>query len=477
MGSVVAMSTETGLDPQDWTAFRTQAHDMLDMAIDQMAGAADRPWQAAPHDLQERFAIGSTAPNTNLLERIQSDVLPYHSGNIHPRFWGWVQGTGLASDLIAVMAAAATNENMGGRDHGGIYMERAVIDWTRQKMGFPETASGVCVTGTSQATVIAFQAARQRVLSSVRHAGQGDARLTAYAPVGVHNATLKALQLLGIGTDNLRLVPLSDGKLDADVLRDLVANDRADGALPFLLVGNAGSVDLGLFDDLNQMADLAAQENLWLHVDGAFGAWTRLAEAPWRGLTDGIERADSIALDFHKWMYVGYDCGMVLIRNEDEHRAAFAARPVYLEGTTRGIAGNEPWFCDYGIDLSRGNRAIKVWCALEMFGEAAFASAITDNCRRAAQMAADIRERPRMALGRPVVSNVCTFTANADLPPQAQSELNSNIALTLQENGTAVFSTTRVDGITLLRAAIVNHRTRPHDITFALNAVQALAEA
>ncbi|WP_282076492.1 pyridoxal phosphate-dependent decarboxylase family protein [Epibacterium ulvae] len=468
------MNHKTGLDPLDWNTFRGQAHKMLDAAIDQMEHAADHPWQPAPTDLQDRYKIGARPASTDLLDRIQTDVLPYHGGNIHPRFWGWVQGTGLASDLIAAMAAAATNENMGGRDHGGIYMERAVIDWTRKKMGFPESASGICVTGTSQATVIAFQAARLRVLKNLRATGQGDIRLTAYAPVGVHNATVKALQLLGIGSDNLRQIPLQDGKLNAEILRETLAADRADGALPFLLVGNAGSVDLGLFDDLNQLADLADEHELWLHVDGAFGAWTRLADAPWHGLTDGIERADSIALDFHKWMYVGYDCGMVLIRDEDEHRAAFAARPAYLEGTAQGIAGNEPWFCDYGIDLSRGNRAIKVWCALEMFGEQAFADAITDNCRMAALMAEDVEKRPRMRLGHAVVSNVCTFTANDTLPPAQQSELNAEIALTLQQNGTAVFSTTRVDGIVMLRAAIVNHRTQASDIRAALDAVADL---
>lgn len=464
---------DKGLDPQDWAAFRAEARRMLEASIDQLEQAAERPWQPVPEDLQARYEIGQGG---DLVSRIERDVLPHHGGNIHPRFWGWVQGTGLASDLIAGMAGAVINGNLGGRDHGAVRMERAVIDWTRAKMGMPEGSSGVLVTGTSQATVIAFQAARVKVLEGVRKDGQGPARLVAYAGEGVHNATLKAVELLGIGSANLRKVPLINGRMDVGALREMVAEDKAAGALPFLVVGTAGSVDLGLFDDLDALADAAADEGLWLHVDGAFGAWTRIAEEPYRSLSDGIGRAHSIALDFHKWMYVGYDCGLVLISDEAAHRAAFAARPSYLEGADRGLAGGDPWFCDYGIDLSRGNRALKVWCALEMNGEDAFSDAITDNCRMAALMAETVKAQPNMALGMEAVSNVCVFTARVDLEPEAQSALNAEIAQSLQENGEAVFSTTRIGGVMMLRAAITNHRTRPADIGAAVAAVARLAE-
>lgn len=463
---------DQGIRTQDWGAFRAEAQRMLEAALDQMQQAAERPWQPVPEDIDARYAVTAEARGPQqTVDRIIADVLPYHGGNTHPRFWGWVQGSGLASDLIASVAAAAVNANMGGRDHGANYMERAVVDWTRAKMGMPEGASGLLVTGTSQATVIAFQAARLRALPDLRKRGQGDVRLTAYAGEGVHNATLKAVELLGIGSDNLRKVPLADGRMDCAALARMVGEDKAAGALPFLVVGTAGSVDLGLFDDLNALADAAAELGLWLHVDGAFGAWTRIAAEPYRSLSDGIGRADSIALDFHKWMYVGYDCGMALIRNEDEHRAAFAARPSYLEGAERGLAGGEPWFCDYGIDLSRGNRALKVWTALETYGEAAFSQAITANCELAALMAAEVAAQPLMELAAPVVSNVCVFTSRKDLDPAAQSKANARIAQELQESGAAVFSTTRVGARVLLRAAITNHRSREADVTAAIAAV------
>lgn len=466
------MTDTQKLEPEDWEAFRAEARALLDAGIDRMRDAAAHPWQPVPEDVRAGYAIGGGG---DVARRLVEQVMPYHGGNTHPRFWGWVQGSGLPSDLMAGIAGAVINANVGGRDHGAVYMERAVIDWTRRVMGFPDGASGVLVAGTSQATVIAMAAARVRALPDLRKAGQGGVRLVAYAGAGVHNAALKAVELLGLGSDNLRLVPLREGRMDLEAFRALVAEDRAAGAVPFLVIGTAGSVDLGLFDDLESLADVAAQEALWLHVDGAFGAWTRLADQPWRGLSDGIGRADSLALDFHKWMYVGYDCGLALIRDEAAHRAAFAARPAYLEGAERGLAGGDPWFCDYGIDLSRANRALRVWCALESYGPEALGAAITDNCRMAALMADEVRARPGMRLGPEPVSTICTFSARGALAPEAQSALNAAVAQGLQESGEAVFSTTRVDGVTMLRAAITNHRTRAEDVRAAVAAADRLA--
>jgi glutamate/tyrosine decarboxylase-like PLP-dependent enzyme len=468
------MTDRTDLDPRDWEAFRAAAHRLLDAGIDRIRDAGAHPWQPVPDAVRAGYAIG--AGSGDLADRLIEQVLPYHGGNPHPRFWGWVQGSGLASDLLSGIAGAVINANVGGRDHGAVYLERAVVDWTRQQMGMSEGVSGVLVTGTSQATVIAFATARVRALGpSVRRAGQGATQLVAYAGQGVHNAARKAAELIGIGADQLRLVPQAGGGMDLDALRAMVAADRAAGAVPFLVVGTAGSVDMGRFDDLDGLADVAAEQGLWLHVDGAFGAWTRLADPPWRALSDGIERADSIALDFHKWMYVGYDCGLVLIRDEAEHRAAFAARPAYLQGAERGLAGGDPWYCDYGIDLSRGNRALRVWCALESHGREAFGAAITANCRLARLMQDEVRARPLMRPGPDPVSNVCVFSARGGLDGAAQSALNRAIAEDLQEAGTAVFSTTDVGGVILLRAAITNHRSTADDIRAAVAAVEEAA--
>ena len=193
------------------------------------------------------------------------------------------------------------NSNCGGRDHGAVYVERAVIDWCRCCFGFPSQASGLLVSGTSQATVTCLAAARLRSLATASRVGgiQGSPQLAAYAVGGVHSAIGKALELLGIGSAALRMLPRgSDGGLDIAGLGDVITKDRAAGMQPFCVVGTAGSVDLGYFDNLNALADVCADEKLWFHIDGAFGAWARLAQAPWCDLVRGIERADSLAFDF-----------------------------------------------------------------------------------------------------------------------------------------------------------------------------------
>ncbi|WP_238364205.1 pyridoxal phosphate-dependent decarboxylase family protein [Mesobacterium pallidum] len=473
------MTDHDSLDPQDWEAFRRAAHDLLDACVDQLADARARPWHPVPERLEAAYALDTPplADEAALGAALAADVLSHGTGNTHPTFFGWVHGTGLASGLMSEMVAATVNANLGGRDHAAMRMERAVIDWTRRVMGFPEGASGVLVAGTSQATVIALAAARVRALGDVRAAGQGDRCLRVYAGRAAHNALRKAVELLGIGHDNLVLFDDGPRGPDPDTIRAAIAADRAAGRVPLAVVATAGSVDLGRFDDLPALADLALYEGLWFHVDGAFGAWIRLADAPWRDLGRGIERADSLACDFHKWMYVPYDCGLVLIRDEAAHRAAFAARPSYLAGQARGLAGGEPWFCDYGIDLSRGNRALKVWSAIRLYGPERFGAAITENCRLAARMGARVTATPHMALAAPVVSNLCVFTADDRLPPDAQSALNTRIAADLQLSGQGVFSTTQVGGVTCLRAAITNHRTRPEDVDAVTSAVAGARDA
>lgn len=465
--------TEFSLDPQDWEAFRENAHQLLDTCINQLAGAADHAWQPVPESQKAAYALTETGMGIEkLVSRLQTEVLPYGTGNTHPRFFGWVHGTGLASGLLSELVAATMNSNCGGRDHGAVYLERAVIDWSKSVFGFPADASGLLVAGTSQATVIACAAARVRALgASVRSEGQQGARLVAYAGSAIHSAAGKALELLGIGLSNLRKIPENAQGLDPDALAAAIEADRSSGATPFMVFATAGSVDLGRFDDLTALANIASANNLWLHVDGAFGAWTRLADEPWKSLSDGIELADSLACDFHKWMYVPYDCGMVLVKNAEEHRAAFAGRPSYLEGKVEGIAGGDPWFCDYGIDLSRGNRALKVWAALVAYGPEKLGRAISDNCRMAAYMGDRVIAMDKMALAAPVVSNLCVFTADETLSADRQSALNNTIAQRLQLSGQAVFSTALVAGVTCLRAAITNHRTNLAQVDMAMDAV------
>ena len=476
--------TPSPLDPADWDDFRQQAHRLLDTCIDQLSDARNRPWRPLADGDKAMLRLGDAVDGVDsatLVDELTEKVLPFHTGNTHPRFFGWVHGTGLASGLLSEMVAATMNSNCGGRDHGAAYVEREVIDWCLRCFGFPAGGSGVLVSGTSQATVIALACARLKALGpdSRRDGIQATPRLAAYAVKGVHNATVKALELLGIGSAALRSIDAgADGSMDLERLAEAVAKDRAAGVQPFCVVATAGSVDLGWFDDIDRIADFCAREQLWLHVDGAFGAWARLAEAPWSDLLRGIERVDSLAFDFHKWMYVQYDCGVVLIRDEAIHRQAFAARPAYLAKQDQGLGGGEPWYCDYGMDLSRGFRALKVWSALRAYGREALGQAITRNCRLAARMGERVAAQPGLRLAAPIRLNVCCFSAApAQWEAAAQDALNEAITHQLQLSGDVVFSTTKVAGRTVIRAAIANHRTCDADIDYAIAAVVSAMNA
>jgi aromatic-L-amino-acid/L-tryptophan decarboxylase len=472
-------STGSFLDPKDWADFRAQAHRLLDSCVDRIEHAREAPWKPVDGRALDAIALGSAEAGEGygkLCDELIHGVMPFATGNTHPRFFGWVHGTGLAAGLLTEMAAAAMNSNCGGRDHGAVYVEREVIEWCRQAFGFPEQASGVLVTGTSQATVLALACARQWALGDRSRAEgiQGAPRLLAYAAQGVHNAATKALELLGLGGNALQLIACdAQGSIDIRLLQEKIDADRRAGHRPFCVIGTAGSVDLGAFDRLDELARVCASEQLWLHVDGAFGAWLRITEAPWNERVAGIERADSIAFDFHKWMFVPYDCGAVLIRDSARQRAAFAARPAYLAAQTSGLGGGEPWFCDLGTDLSRGFRALKVWGALKVHGRSAFASAITRCCELARRMAERVERSPSLSLAAPVRSCICCFSAAPrTLAGPQQDAFNQSIAQRLQLAGEAVFSTTTVGGRTVLRAAITNHRTTESDIDIAIDAVE-----
>ena len=472
------------LDPTDWSDFRRVLHRLADACADHLEGAREHPWRPFSPESQQAVALGTAEAGVGLeamAGEMIEHILPYGAGNTHPSFFGWVQGSGTAAGMLAELAAAAMNSNCGGRDHGAVYVERDVIRWCAECFGFPPEASGVLVTGTSQATVLALAAARLQALGteSRKQGLAGGPRLTLYASAGAHNAITKAAELVGLGSAAVRLVPVDEatGSMILEALAEMVAADRLAGALPFCVVGTAGSVDRGSFDPLAGIADFCAAEGLWSHIDGAFGAWARLADEPWSGLVNGIERADSLALDFHKWMFVQYDCGLLLMRDEKKHRAAFAARPAYLAVQGAGLGGGDPWYCDYGIDLSRSFRALKVWATLRAYGRAQLGAAVTSNCQLAALMGELVKASAKLELAAQVTANICCFSVTQEAAAgQTVSAVNTHIVQQLQVTGKVIFSTTHLAGRTTLRAAITNHRTTAADIHAALAEVEALLQ-
>ena len=463
------------LDPKDWSAFRSRAHAMLDSALDRMEGAGDGPvWQQPTEALKAAF--DQPLPRTGgAIDDTIRDLLPFGVGNTHPRFFGWVHGSGTPTGLLAEIAAAAMNANLGGRDHGAMYVEQQVIRWCRDLFGFPEGASGLIVSGTSIATIIALKAARDRLSDfAARKTGVGQG-LVGYTSTQTHACVARAFDILGIGSDALRRIPVNAAfQIDLPALEDAIAKDRAAGLTPFALIGTAGSVDLGAIDDLPALADIAAREGLWFHVDGAFGALGVLSDRL-RPRLAGMERADSLAFDFHKWMHVNYDAGCVMIRREEDHRRAFSDRPAYLAGAEEGLAAGNPWPVEYGPELSRGFRALKVWAQLAEHGTDQLGQVIARNCEQAAHLAALVDADPAMERLAPVAMNICCFRyVVPGLDGEAQNRLTDRIVVALQMRGIAAPSTTTIAGHRAIRVNITNHRTRTEDLDLLVDQIRAI---
>jgi glutamate/tyrosine decarboxylase-like PLP-dependent enzyme len=468
------------LDPADWTAFRAQAHRMLDDMLDYVRDIRDRPvWQPAPEEVRARFRTGiPDAPSdlTAVHGEFMRDILPYAAGNVHPGFMGWVHGGGTPVGMLAEMLAAGINANLGGRDHAPIEVERQMVRWMRRIFGFPESASGLFVTGTSMANLIGVLIARDTELGfEVRCGGvaRSPKRLAAYASVAAHSCIAKALDIAGIGSDALRPIPAdARHRISIEALQQAIGEDRRAGHTPFLVVGTAGTVDTGAIDDLAALAEICREERLWYHVDGACGALAMLAPDLAPRLA-GIQRADSLAFDFHKWGQAPYDAGFILVRDGVLHRNTFATSAPYLRRELRGLAAGAPWPCDYGPDLSRGFRALKTWFTLKVYGTAALGAIISRTCALARYLEMRIAARPELELLAPVELNVVCFGYRSE---DAQ-RINPRIVIELQESGVAAPSTTVLDGRIAIRAAIVNHRTGEKEIDLLVEKTVALGRA
>ncbi len=477
LGSATALP-DPSLDPTDWLTLRAQGHQMLDDMLDAMESIGERPlWQPIPEAVRATMRRPlPTAPTA--LAMVHDDflhqILPYGSGNAHPGFMGWVQGGGTPVGMLAEMLAAGLNANLGGRDHMPIAVERQIAVWMAELFGFPADASGLFVTGTSIANFMAVLIARTRALGpGVRDSGiaSGGAALTGYTSRAAHGCVAAAFDMAGLGADALRAIAV-DGRhrIDVAALRTAIAADRAAGFTPFMIVGTAGSVDIGATDDLAALADIARDERLWLHIDGAYGALAILAPDLAPRLA-GIARADSLAFDFHKWGQVPYDAGFLLCRDPVSHRAAFAADAPYLKRARQGLAGGEFWPCDYGPDLSRGFRALKTWFTLRTYGLDALGAAISRSCALARRLEARIADSDTLTLLAPVQLNIVCFGFTGD----GADARNAAAVAALQCAGRVAPSLTTIDGRTAIRAAFVNHRTSEADIDALLDGLLALA--
>ena len=485
--SAVSHSHES-LDPVDWEAFRELAHRALDEMIDFQRDVRSRPaWQAIPPSVETRFAEGP--PRTGLgtagaLSDFREMVMPYATGNVHPRFWGWVTGTGSPSGMLAEMLAAGINCNSGPFNDAASRVDAQVVDWMRDALGFPHGTTGVITSGGSVANLIGLAVARDSVLANsgsnvpLRGVEKSAGQPLLYASTEVHSSILKAAQLLGLGREALRPIPINENfEIRIADLEKALAADRERGARPFAIVANAGTVNTGATDDLEALADIAQREGLWLHVDGAFGAMTRLTNSH-AAVVRGLERADSVAFDFHKWMYMPYEAGCVLIRNTGNHRTSFEVPATYLETLPRGVGAQPDSTNERGLQLSRGFKALKVWMLIKEHGLARYGRLIERNISQAKQLAQQVDDSPELERLAPVPLNVVCFryTGRKDKKDPSLDRTNRELLMRLQEDGLAVPSSTRIQGHFALRVAIVNQRSQTEDFDFLVENVKRLGK-
>lgn len=466
------------LDPADWGPLRTLARRIVDEAADYTRDVRDRPvWRDMPSEVRAYFrspAPQAGQPLEEVYDELVVNMLPYPMGNIHPRFWMWYMGSSNFTGALGDFLAAILGSNLGGGDHAAAEIDKQVVDWLKEMMGYPKEASGTLVSGGSMANLIGLTVARNQMSGiDLRELGVGalTAPMRFYGSNQIHSCHQKAIEAIGLGNRTLRRVP-SDRqcRMDITALRSAIAQDRADGVNPACVIASAGTVNTGAIDDLEAIADLCAEEGLWLHVDGCIGALLAIAPES-HALVGGIARANSIALDPHKWLHAPFEVGCALVRDAKAHHETFSVTPEYLENAPRGIASGA-WLHDYGLQTSRGFRALKVWMALKEHGVAKFGRLIEQDLAHARYLTERIVATPRLEICFPTSINIVCFRYDPGGHSEARlKKLNSEIMVRMQEAGVAAVSDTTVQGRHCLRAAINNHRTTRDDLDVLVDEV------
>ena len=478
-----------------WSAqeIRRVGYRVVDLIADYLArlpaGPVFRPVPAALADSWLETALPRRGESVDqILERFVANVAPYSFGNGHPRFYGWVNSPPAVIGVMAEALAAAMNPSVAGGNHAAVWIERQVLEWFKQLVAFPQQSMGLLVSGGSAAAVIALNTARYRACArrgwDVRAKGiqrlefeRSGRRLLVYKGAEGHGCNQKAVELLGIGSENLRLVPSDEAlRMLPAALDGMLAEDVTAGQMPVAVIASAGTVNTGAIDPIDEIAAVCARHNVWLHIDAAYGGaaiMTRKYSQP----LSALSRADSIAFDPHKWMYVPVDAGLVLVRDAVAMRNAFSMVPSYLrtDGNLRGVQG-PTWFSEYGPEQTRAFRALKVWAALQHFGLEGYRELLEHDVALAEHLAQRVRDEAGYVLWEPTSLSIVCFRAAPEALADRDDEtdtLNRRILEDVQLSGTGFLSGTSFDDRFWLRACIVNPRATTSDVDAVFAAVQA----
>lgn len=467
------MSKMETLDYDDWEEVREVGHQMIDDAITYLKNLRqEAPWRAMTEEDKQFFSarvpLEGQSPS-QVYKLYETRIFPYIMGNPHPRFWAWYMGSSSMMGAFADFLTSITNSNAGAGNHVGQFIEDQVIRWMNEIVGYPANSSGLIVSGGSMANFVGLTVARQvHAGFDIRKDGLRSSRkqMTVYASTEVHSCNQKALELLGIGNAHLRKIPVKkDYTLNIFELQKAIEYDRADDYLPICIIGSAGTVNTGAVDDLEAIANICKKEGLWFHLDGAIGAIAMISDLV-KPLLQGIEHSDSVALDLHKWLHIPFEAGCVLVRNRQQHRDAFRLTPEYLEQSVRGLASGTNWYSEYGLQLSRRLKALKVWMCIQEQGIHKLGRLIDQNVRQALYLKQLIIENPYLELMAPVGLDIVCFRFYTDVNSPSLNALNKELLIQLHERGVAIPSYTTLNGHYCIRVAIANHRSRNEDFDY-----------
>jgi aromatic-L-amino-acid decarboxylase len=473
------MAAMIDLSPDE---FRRLGYRAIDLLADHLAALPTGKCRTpVPADVQrtlleQPLPQGATDPDT-LLDLVGSTILRYPMGNGSPRFFAWGNSPPAPLGVLGDLLAAGLNPSVAGGDHAATYVEHAVLAWMRAIVGVPSWTGGILTSGGSVANLTGLTVMRHvKTGGAVRGEGLagGGPRPVVYTSTEAHSCIQKAIELLGIGHTNLRRLPVSaDWRMDVGALRAQIAEDRAGGLMPACVVATAGTVNTGAIDPLAEIADVCRSEDLWFHVDAAIGGPAAMLPdvAP---LFRGIERADSLAVDPHKWMYVPIECGCALVRDGAAMRDAFSLVPPYLRDDTA-----LPWFAEFGIQQSRGFRGLKLWLVLQQIGVEGYRKCLSHDIRLAGALRRRIAAAPDFELvAAGPLSITCFRYRPARVPEDVGllDELNRRVIAGVQDVGDVFLTGTELAGRFALRACILNFRTEETDLDTLLGAIRAAGE-
>jgi aromatic-L-amino-acid decarboxylase len=458
------------LDPE---RMRELGYRVVDLLVDRIAGLDEsRVWRGASRAemesrLREPPPEGAT-PFEELLERFEKDVLPFTGHHDHPRFFGYIPSSPTWPGVLGDFLASGTNIFAGTwlQSAGASTVELVVLDWFRQWIGHGGQASGILLPGGSLANLTAFSCARETT------AGGRAENAVVYVTSQVHSSVTRALRVLGFRSEQVRSVAVDERfRLRPDALAAAIEADVRAGQQPFLVVANAGATNTGAVDPLREIAGVCADADVWLHVDAAYGGFAVLTERG-RELLAGIDQADSVTLDPHKWLYQPYECGCLIVREGPLLSQAFHMLPEYLQDTA--VGGVEVNFADRGIQLTRATRALKLWLSLHAFGVGAFRAAIDRSLDLALQAEERVRASAELELLSPATLGIVCFRrrpAGVDGEPELEA-LNQDLDRRLAESGEGLVSSTRVDGRYALRMCVLGHRSGEEDVERVLRWIE-----